>query len=138
MIRILILCGGNSCRSQMAEGFLRHFAGDKIEVHSAGTEAQGLNPLAVNVMNEVGIDISNHQSKSVDVYAGQRFDWVITVCDIDTESCPVFIGEAKRLHHSFFDPAIADGTEEEKLEKFREVRDEVKAFAEEFVSNFSA
>jgi len=138
MIRILILCGGNSCRSQMAEGFLRHFAGDKIEVHSAGTEAQGLNPLAVNVMNEVGIDISNHQSKSVDVYAGQRFDWVITVCDIDTESCPVFIGEAKRLHHSFFDPAKADGTEEEKLEKFREVRDEVKAFAEEFVSNFSA
>jgi arsenate reductase len=133
MVRILVLCGGNSCRSQMAEGFLRHFAGNKADIHSAGTVAHGLNPLAVKVMAEIGIDISQHRSKSVDVYAGQRFDWVITVCDTDTESCPVFWGEAKRLHHSFFDPATAEGTGDERLHKFREVRDDVKAFTKKFV-----
>jgi arsenate reductase len=123
----------------MAEGFLRHFASDKADVHSAGSEAHGLNPSAVQVMSEIGIDISKHESKSVDVYAGQHFDWVITVCDLDTESCPVFIGEAKRLHHSFFDPAKATGTEEEKLESFRDVRDEVRKFAREFArENLSA
>lgn len=134
-MRILVLCGGNSCRSQMAEGLLRKYAGDRAEVHSAGTEALGLNDLAVRAMAEIGMDISGHQSTAVEEYAGQHFDWVITVCDVDTESCPVFIGPAKRLHHSFFDPAKSEGTDEEKMEKFREVRDQVAEFSKRFVED---
>lgn len=117
----------------MAEGFIRHFAGDKVDVHSAGSEAHGLNPLAVKVMAEAGVDISEHKSKSVDVYAGQHFDWVITVCETDSETCPVFIGEGERLHHPFPDPANALGTEEDRLRMFREVRDQVEELAREFV-----
>ncbi len=129
--RVLILCTGNSARSQMAEGLLRHMAGDEFEVFSAGTKPVGLNPNAVASMNEVGIDISNHRSKSVNEFAGQQFDYVITVCDNAKESCPIFAGSGERLHHSFEDPANApDG---EKLQTFRRVRDQIRHWLVEFV-----
>src|SRR5512142_762202 len=102
---VLLLCTGNSARSQMAEGLLRHIAGDRFEVFSAGTRPAGLNPLSVEALREVGIDISDHRSKSVDVFAGQQFDYVITVCDNARESCPVFPGTGQRIHHRFEDPA---------------------------------
>lgn len=125
--RILILCTGNSCRSQMAEGFLKSF--DKnLEVYSAGTKpADKVNPKAVQVMNEVGIDISNNYPKDVEQFINESFDYVITVCDNAKETCPVFIGKVgKQLHIGFEDPADATGTEEEILAVFRKVRDEIK------------
>ena len=122
-IRVLILCTGNSARSQMAEGLLRHEGGDRFEVHSAGTHPTGVKPLAVEAMREIGIDISSQRSKSVDEYRDHEFDYVITVCDNAAENCPVFPGKAQRLHWSFEDPAAAERTDEQKLEVFRRVRD---------------
>ena len=121
--RVLILCTGNSARSQMAEGLLRDQTGDQFEVSSAGTRPVGLNPNAVKVMAELGIDISNYRSKSVDQFAGQEFDYVITVCDNARERCPIFPRTYKFLHWSFDDPAAAQGAREEKLAVFRRVRE---------------
>lgn len=124
--RVLILCTGNSARSQMAEGLLRHLAGDRFEVESAGIEPSFVRPQAIKVMSEIGIDISWHRSKSTDEFLGQSFDYVITVCDNAKEQCPVFPGKATRIHWSFDDPAAATGAEKEKLAVFRQVRDEIK------------
>jgi arsenate reductase len=128
--RVLILCTGNSARSQMAEGLLRNSSGDQYEVFSAGTKPVGLNPNAVKAMSEIGIDISGHRSKSAEEFAGQEFDYVITVCDNARESCPIFPGGGMRLHYSFEDPALVpDG---EKLQTFRRVRDQIKLWLDEF------
>lgn len=123
--RVLILCTGNSARSQMAEGLLRHLAGDRFEVASAGVSPSRVRPEAITAMAEMGIDISGQQAKSVDVFASQEFDYVITVCDNANEQCPVFPGNTERLHWSFDDPATADGDEESRLTVFRRVRDEI-------------
>ena len=122
---MLFLCTHNSARSQMAEGFLRHLAGDRFEVHSAGTEATAVRPQAIEVMCELGIDISGQQSKTLERYLGQPFDYVITVCDEANEACPVFPGAIRRLHWSFEDPAQATGSEEERLRVFRSVRKQI-------------
>jgi arsenate reductase len=129
--RILFLCTGNSVRSQMAEGLLRHIAGDRFEVFSAGTRPAGLNPTAVQVMREIGIDISGHRSKPVDEFAAQEFDYVFTVCDNAKEACPFFPGGGKRIHHSFEDPAAV--APERQLEVFRHVRDMIAEHLREFV-----
>ena len=133
--RVLFLCVGNSCRSQMAEGLLRDMAPERFEVHSAGAVASGLSPTAVRVMAELGIDISHQKSKPVEEYAGQTFDCVITVCDrSENNPCPVFLGEAgSRLHWPFEDPAYARGEEEEVLGVFRRVRDQIRDRLEQFV-----
>jgi arsenate reductase len=123
--RVLILCTGNSARSQMAEGWLRHLAGERFAVFSAGTTPSVVNPLAIQVMQEIGIDISNQWSKSVRVYVDQPFDDVITVCDQAAEACPVFPGPAQRLHWSFPDPAVVTGNTDERLGAFRAVRDAI-------------
>lgn len=126
--RILILCTGNSARSQMAEGLLRHDAGDYFTVESAGTKPSTVRPEAIAVMKELGIDITSHRSKHVDEFAGQSFDYVLTVCDNAKESCPVFFGKATRLHHGFDDPAAVDGSEDKRLAEFRRVRDELRTY----------
>ncbi|MGE5114206.1 MAG: arsenate reductase ArsC [Acidobacteriaceae bacterium] len=131
--RVLILCTGNSARSQMAEGLLRHIAGDRFEVFSAGTRPTGLNPLSVEALREVGIDISDHRSKSVDEFAGQQFDYVITVCDNARELCPVFPGTGQRIHQNFPDPAAYTGCRQSAA--FRQVRDLIRAWVEQFVRN---
>ncbi|HZC02369.1 MAG TPA: arsenate reductase ArsC [Gammaproteobacteria bacterium] len=123
---VLILCTGNSARSQMAEGLLRQQGGNQFEVFSAGTEPSRVNPLAVEAMREIGIDISNHRSKSVDEFIGQEFDYVITVCDKAKESCPIFPGKAQRIHWSIDDPAAAEGDEAIRLAIFRRLRDEIR------------
>lgn len=123
--RVLILCTGNSARSQMAEGILRHIAGDKYEVTSAGTIASFVRPQAIAVMNEIGIDISDHRSKCLDEFLDQHFDYIITVCDNAKQTCPAFPGKAARIHWSFDDPAEAVGDDEQKLAVFRRVRDEI-------------
>jgi arsenate reductase len=130
--RVLILCTGNSARSQMAEGLLRHDAGEVFDVESAGTRPGVIRPEAIAVMKEIGIDIGGHRSKHVDEFSGQPFDAVITVCDHARESCPVFFGTAKRLHHSFDDPAALNGSEEERLALFRRVRDELRRYLRDF------
>lgn len=130
--RVLILCTGNSARSQMAEGLLRHDAGQRFEVESAGTKASFVRPEAVAVMREAGIDITGHRSKNVDEFAGQRFDYVITVCDNARETCPVFFGAAEKLHQDFNDPAAAQGSEAEQLAVFRRVRDQLRAYLRDF------
>jgi arsenate reductase len=132
--RVLILCTGNSARSQMAEGLLRHDAGDKFEVESAGVEPSHVRAQAVEVMREIGIDISGHRSKSVDEFAGQEFDYVITVCDNANERCPIFPGKTRRIHWSFEDPAAATGDEAARLAVFRRVRDEIRARLREIIS----
>lgn len=132
--RVLVLCTGNSARSQMAEGLLRHLAGDRFEVASAGVAPSHVRPEAINSMKEIGIDISAHRSKSVDEFTGQEFDFVITVCDNANEQCPVFPGKTKRLHWGFEDPAAVEGRSEERARVFRRVRDEIKQNLEEFVS----
>ncbi len=123
--RVLILCTGNSARSQMAEGLLRHIAGDRFDVESAGTIASFVRPQAIAVMAEIGIDISGRRSKCLDEFLGTPFDYVITVCDNANQSCPVFPGKAVRIHWGFDDPAAVEGTDEEKLATFRRVRDEI-------------
>lgn len=127
--RVLFLCTGNSARSQMAEAFLRKYGGERFEVHSAGLEPKGMNPFTIRVMNEVGIDISGQTSKGVDVYLGKvLFKYLVTVCDDADKNCPtVWPGVRKRMHWSFQDPAAVEGTDEEKLAKFREVRDKIEA-----------
>lgn len=134
--RVLFLCVGNSCRSQMAEGLLRHIAANVSEVHSAGAVATGLNPRAVEVMAETGIDISAQWSKVVDQFAEENFDYVVTLCDESEDNpCPVFLGEAgRRLHVPFDDPAYATGTEQEILDFFRRVRDQIRGWLETFAN----
>jgi arsenate reductase len=129
--KVLFLCTENSCRSQMAEGILQHLRGDMFEVESAGTRPSVVNPVAIKVMAEIGIDISGHRSKSVDEFQGMNFDFVITTCDAARETCPVFPGIARRLHWSFNDPAAVRGSENEILSAFRKVRDEIKSRIEE-------
>ena len=132
--RALILCTHNSARSQMAEGLLRHLAGDRFEVESAGTEETRVNPLAIAAMGEIGIDISSHTSKTLDRFLNQRWDYVITVCDNANESCPVFPGADTRLHWSFEDPSAAKGSDEERLDAFRRIRDQIRARLRAFLS----
>ena len=124
--RVLILCTGNSARSQMAEGLLRHLAGDRFDLESAGTIARVVRPQAISAMAAIGIDISGHRSKCLDEFLHRRFDYVITVCDNANQTCPVFLGNATRIHWSFDDPAEATGTEDEKLAVFARVRDEIR------------
>jgi len=133
MKNILVLCTGNSCRSQIAEGFLRHYAGEKANVYSAGVETHGVNPLAISIMNEVGIDISNHTSNHVDEYTHINFDFVITVCDNAKERCPYFPTQAEKFHYNFPDPAKAVGTEEEIANEFRAVRVLIDDYCKDFV-----
>ena len=133
MVRVLFLCTGNSCRSQMAEGICRDLHGDRIEASSAGIETHGLNPSAVRVLGEIGVDISGHHSKSLEDLAGKEFDYVITVCGHADESCPVFPGKTKVIHRGFDDPPklAADAkTAEEALTHYRRVRDEIREFIE--------
>jgi len=124
--RVLFLCTHNSARSQMAEGLLRQLAGDRFEARSAGTEATRVRPLAIKAMEEIGIDISHQESKTLDRYLGEPFDYVITVCDDANEACPFFPGAQSRLHWSLEDPSRAEGSEEERLAVFRGVRDELE------------
>lgn len=135
-MKILILCTGNSCRSQMAEGFLKSFD-PKLEVYSAGTNpSKSVNPIAIKVMNEAGINLSKNVTKNADQFINDSFDYVITVCDNAKETCPVFLGKVgKQLHIGFEDPADAAGTEEEILIVFRKVRDNIKKVFEEFYKN---
>ena len=131
--RVLFLCTGNSCRSQMAEGLLRSLGGGACEAFSAGTEPHGLNPMAVEAMREIGIDISGHRSESVEVYSGQTFDHVITVCDHARETCPLLPG-GEQHHWSFDDPAAATGSRGERMAVFRRVRDEIAARLRQFAA----
>jgi arsenate reductase len=133
-MRILVLCTGNSCRSQMAHGYLQHFAGNRAEVYSAGVETHGVNPRAIAIMKEDGIDISHHTSNNVDEYRDLAFDHVITVCDNAKERCPWFPTTAQKHHHNFTDPAKATGTEAEIMAEFRRVRDEIKAYCKDFIA----
>ena len=133
MKKILILCTGNSCRSQIAEGYLRHFAKDKATIYSAGIETHGVNPRALKTMQRDGIDISNHTSNHVDEYADINFDYVITVCDNAKERCPVFPTTAKTFHHNFPDPAKAHGSDAKITQEFDMVRDMIKAYTKVFV-----
>ncbi|PWV49097.1 arsenate reductase ArsC [Chitinophaga sp. S165] len=133
MKKVLVLCTGNSCRSQLAEGYLRYFAGDKAEVYSAGVETHGVNPKAIAVMAEDGIDISRHTSNNMNEYRDIDFDYVITVCDNAKERCPFFPSTAQKFHHNFPDPAKATGTEQEVMDQFRAVREQVKQYSEDFV-----
>jgi arsenate reductase len=134
MKHILVLCTGNSCRSQIAEGYIKYFAKDKVEVYSAGIETHGVNPKAIAVMKEDGIDISGNTSNNVDEYRNIDFDYVITVCDNAGEQCPVFPSTAKQFHYNFPDPAKAIGTEDEIMQQFRKVRDEIKNYSKTFIS----
>lgn len=132
--RVLILCTGNSARSQMAEGLLRDLSGDKFEVESAGVAPSRVRPEAVEAMREIGIDIAKHRSKSVDEFAGRNFDYIITVCDNARETCPVFSGSAARIHQSFVDPPTEDvGDYQSRLKIFRQVRDDLKVWLTDFI-----
>ena len=131
--RVLILCTGNSCRSQMAEGILRHYGNDKFEVESAGVEPSKVNETAIKVMKEIGIDISHHRSKHVKEFLDQHFHYIITVCDKANESCPIFPGPSQRLHWSFADPPHNEKVTEEVLDEFRKVRDAIHAKFKAFV-----
>lgn len=133
--RVLILCTGNSARSQMAEGLLRWLAGDRFEVASAGVSPSHVRAEAISVMHELGIDISQHRSKSVDEFDGQHFDYVITVCDNANERCPLFPANTTRLHWSFADPAAVEGDEQSRLTAFRRVRDEILQQLRLFIAN---
>ena len=124
--RVLFLCTANSCRSQMAEGIINHFFRDKIAAFSAGTQVSYVHPTAIEVMKEIGIDISRHQSKNLTAFDGKSFDYVITLCGTANETCPLYIGGAKKKHIGFDDPAKTQGTKEEVLREFRRVRDEIK------------
>ena len=134
MMKILVLCTGNSCRSQIAEGYIRYFAADKANIYSAGIETHGVNPKAIEIMKRDGIDISGHTSNQIDEYTCIDFDYVITVCDNAKQSCPYFPSNAVKLHYNFPDPAQAVGTEEEVMEQFREVREMIRNYAQNFVN----
>ena len=133
--RVLFLCTHNSARSQMAEGLVRHLAGDRFEAYSAGTEATHVRPLAIRAMEEIGIDISGQESKTLNRYLGEPFDYMITVCDEANEACPFFPGAKNRLHWSFEDPAQATGSEEERLGVFRRARDKIRERIEQDLVN---
>ena len=133
--RVLFLCTGNSCRSQMAEGFLRHMAGDRFEVFSAGVKPTQVNPLAIKVMAEVDVDISKHRSKSAMEFIGQQFDYMITVCDNAKQTCPIFPGGYEKIHWDLKDPAEAQGSETERMVVFREIRNEIRQKIEEWIKN---
>lgn len=136
MKNILVLCTGNSCRSQIAEGYLRHFAGDKANIYSAGIEMHGVNPKAIEIMKRDGIDISGHTSNNIVEHLDIDFDFVITVCDNAKESCPYFPTRAVKLHKNFPDPAKATGTTDEVMDQFRIVRDMIKTYCEHFVNEY--
>ena len=131
--KILVLCTGNSCRSQMAEGYLQHFAGDKAVIYSAGVETHGVNPKAIETMKEDGIDISNNTSNNIEEYRNIDFDFVITVCDNAKERCPFFLSNAKKFHYNFPDPAKATGTDQEIKQQFSNVRQMIKDYSAAFV-----
>lgn len=131
---LLILCTGNSCRSQIAEGWFRELAGEKLEVYSAGVETHGVNPRAIQVMAEADIDISGHTSNHIDEYIDLDIQYVITVCDSAKERCPVFPGKSLKFHHNFPDPAKAEGTEEEIMAEFRKVREMIREYAITFIN----
>lgn len=133
-MKILVLCTGNSCRSQMMHGWLKIIGGNNVLVKSAGIETHGVNKTAIKVMKEVNVDISNHTSNHIDEYMGEQFDSIITVCDHAKESCPVFPSTAEQIHHNFNDPSKMTGSNELVFNEFRKVRDEIKLFAEEFLS----
>jgi arsenate reductase len=133
--KILVLCTGNSCRSQIAHGYLSHFGNGQVEVFSAGIETHGVNPRAIVTMKDEGIDISHHTSNNLDEYRSIDFDFVITVCDHAKERCPFFPTHAKKFHHNFPDPAKAIGTESEIAEAFRSVRQSIKAYCLDFITN---
>lgn len=135
MKKVLVLCTGNSCRSQIMQAYLNHFGKDKLEAYSAGIETHGVNPKAIQVLAEDGLDISHHTSNHVDEYREIDFDYVLTVCDHAKENCPWFPSNAKQVHKSFVDPAKATGTDEEILNAFRTVRDEIKAYSHIFSNN---
>lgn len=135
MKKILVLCTGNSCRSQIAHGYLENILKNKAEVYSAGIETHGVNPRAIATMKADGIDISTHTSNNVNEYADMEFDYVITVCDNAKENCPYFPAKVKMLHHNFTDPAKAKGTEDEIMAEFARVRDEIKAYSIDFAKN---
>jgi arsenate reductase len=136
MKHVLILCTGNSCRSQIAHGYLQHFAGDRAAIYSAGVEVHGVNPKAIATMLADGIDISNHTSNQVDEYAEIPFDFVITVCDNAKERCPYFPTQAKKFHHNFPDPAKAVGTPEEIGNEFQSVREQIKEYCLKFSNQY--
>lgn len=136
VIRVLVLCTGNSCRSQIAEGFLRHYGGKSIEVRSAGIERHGVNPTAIRVMSEIGIDISGHTSNNLSEYIREQFDYVITVCDNAAKRCPVFPGESVLLHWPFDDPATASGSNEDIIAEFRQIRDMIGVKVKEWLAGF--
>ena len=133
-IKVLFLCTGNSCRSQMAEGFLRYLGKEDFEAYSAGTRPTRLNPLAVRAMKEKGIDIAGQHSQSADEFVGEPFDYIITVCDHARETCPVFPGTAERPHWSLKDPAEAEGSDEERMPVFREIRDQIEKRIRDFIT----
>ena len=133
--KILVLCTGNSCRSQMAEGYLRYYFGKKAEVYSAGVETHGVNPRAIKIMAEDNIDLSNHTSNHVDEYKNIDFDLVLTVCDHAREVCPYFPSGAEKVHQNFPDPAKANGTEEEVMAEFRRVRELIKEYCKKLAGN---
>lgn len=135
MKKVLVLCTGNSCRSQLAEGFLRRFAGDKAEIYSAGIETHGVNPKAIATMAEIGIDISSHSSNHINEYSSIDFDYVITVCDNAKESCPYFPTQAQKFHYNFPDPAKATGTDEEIKAEFANVRELISAYCADFIKH---
>ena len=136
MKKVLVLCTGNSCRSQMAEGYLRHFAGQKAEIYSAGVESHGVNPKAIDIMKADHVDISHHTSNIVDEYRHIQFYFLITVCDNAKERCPIFSTKAKKYHHDFPDPAKASGTEAEIEMQFKQVRTMIKDYCKKFVDDF--
>lgn len=136
MKQILVLCAGNSCRSQMAEGYLKKFAGDKAMIYSAGIQAHGVNPRAIEVMKQDQIDISGHSSNNIDEYSGINFDYVITVCDHARENCPYLKTDGVMLHQNFPDPAIAVGTDKEVLKCFVDVRNWIKTYTQNFVLDY--
>jgi arsenate reductase len=133
--KVLFLCTGNSARSQMAEGLMRHLRGDEFEVYSAGVDSKGVHPNAVQVMREIGIDISGQKSKHIDKLPDRAFDCITTLCDHAAQNCPVFPGKGVRLHQGFSDPAAVQGSEQDKLEAFRKVRDELQQFILSFESD---
>jgi arsenate reductase len=133
MKNILVLCTGNSCRSQIAEGYLKYFADGKATIYSAGVETHGVNPRAVAIMKENGIDLSGHTSNNIDEYYNIEFNYIITVCDNAKERCPYFPSKAQKFHYNFPDPAKAQGTEDKIMSEFRIVRDMIKDYAEDFI-----
>lgn len=135
MKKLLVLCTGNSCRSQIAEGYLKYFAGEKAKVYSAGIETHGVNPRAIQTMKADGIDISHNTSNNILEYQGIEFDYVITVCDNAKENCPYFPGNAERFHYNFPDPSKATGTEQEIEASFASIRDRIKTYCDKFVQS---